>query len=119
MELIEQRLPLAHSSDFSSLLAFFMLLNTEVKEENTVSVQSEVLEGNTAVRLTEFDVTGFVSVHPVGVAAVDVGPHRHGGVWKNHDVSAEQQQAVWAQRSAPLLNLFNSHRDQNIESYFN
>lgn len=51
------------------------------------------------VPLTEFEVTGFVGVHPVGVAAVDVGPHGHRGVWKERDVSVHQQQAVRMQRS--------------------
>lgn len=56
--------------------------------------------GCLTVSLTEFEVTGFVSVHPVGVAAVDVSPHGHGGVWKDHHVSVYEQQAVWMQWSA-------------------
>lgn len=35
------------------------------------------------VTLTEFEVSRFIGIHAVGIATIDVGPHRHCGVCKD------------------------------------
>lgn len=80
-----------HSSDFKSFLAFFMLLNTVCGKAGNIlsaciSWKYTPGEGKTYVTLTllltKFDITWFICIHPIGVAAIDVSPHRHWGVYE-------------------------------------